>query len=126
MRAKFTDFCIYTIKHSDDLVKGRSGTFHENRAWVTGKRFLEEAKRSKKILPIVFAPAEWTVYLHGWAVLRKVVITPNGTDYTFEKLRLFKEPRPLKTDLMRWKDRGSLHENFIRPYAICRTPDFLA
>ena len=68
MRAKFTDFCIYTIKHSDDLVKGRSGTFHENRAWVTGKRLLDEAKLSKKVLPLVFCPAEGTKYLYAWAV----------------------------------------------------------
>ena len=96
MRAKFTGFCIYTIKHSDDLVKGRSGTFHENRAWVTGKRLLEEAKLSKKVLPIVFCPAEGTKYLYAWAVLRKVDITEQGTNYTFEKLKLFRNPPPLE------------------------------
>ena len=125
MRERFTDFCVYTIKHSDDLVQGRSGTFHEKRAWVTGKRLLEEAKRAKQVLPVVFCPAEGTKYLYAWAVLRKIDITEDGTNYTFEKLRLFRNPPPLKTTMKRKSDRKPLHRNFIRPYAICVTPAFL-
>jgi hypothetical protein len=125
MRTEFTDFCIYTIKHSDDLDKGRSGTFHENRAWVAGKRLLEEAKRAKQVLPVVFCPAEGTKYLYAWAVLRKIDITEDGTNYTFEKLKLFRNPPPLKTTMKKKSDRKPLHRNFIRPYAICVTPAFL-
>jgi hypothetical protein len=127
MAREFTDFCIYTIKHSDDLAKHRSGTFPEKRTWVTAQRLLDEARRSKpkKVLPIIFSPAEGTKHLYGWAVLRKIDFTPEGTSYTFEKLKRFKKPQPLQTALKKKSNRKPLHKNFIRPYAICFTPDFL-
>lgn len=92
---------------------------------MTGKRLLEEARRAKQVLPVVFCPAEGTKYLNAWAVLRKIDITEKGTNYAFEKLKLFRDPPPLKAALKRKSDRKSLHKNFIRPYAICVTPDFL-
>ncbi len=124
MATPFTDLCVYTIKHSDDLVAGRSGTFHENRPWTTARRLLDQASRQNESLPIVFAEAERTDNLVAWAVLKDVQVTEDGTDYTFSKLVRFKKPLQPKTAL-RKRNGEPLSENFIRPYAICRKPKFV-
>src|SRR6266404_6196161 len=122
-----TDLCIYTIKHSDDLraalaASGR-GTFSERKKWVRAKRLLEQAKRAGKHLPLIFAPAEGTFHLFGWAVLDEVVADDTST-YTFSELRLF-DPQPQKSTLKKASDGEPLGKWFIRPYAICQTPDYL-
>jgi hypothetical protein len=122
-----TDLCIYTIKHSDDLratlANGGRDTYTEGRKWVRAKQLLDEAKRTGKRLPVVFAPAEGTSDLFAWALLDEIV--PDETSrYTFSELRLF-DPQPHKTTLRKASDGEPLDEWFIRPYAICRTPDYL-
>lgn len=54
-----SDYCIYTIRHSDDLREARKkgGKYTERKRWVQGKLLLEAAQREGKRLPIVFAPA---------------------------------------------------------------------
>jgi hypothetical protein len=71
----------------------------------------------------VFAPAEGTRDLFAWAVLDEVI--PDETSsYTFSELRL-SDPQPHKTTLKKASDGKPLGEWFIRPYAICQTPNFL-
>jgi hypothetical protein len=122
-----TDFCIYTIKHSDDLraalSAGGRGTYTERKKWVRAKQLLEEAKRAGKRLPVIFAAAEGTFHLVAWGLLEEVV--PDETSsYTFSELRFF-EPQPHKSTLKKASDGEPLDEWFIRPYAICQTPDYL-
>lgn len=123
-----TDLCIYTIKHSDDLratvANGGSGSYTEGRRWARAKELLDAAKRTGKCLPIIFAPAEATRYLFGWALLDEIVPDEMST-YTFSGLRMF-DSRPLKTTLLKASDGEPLEEAFIRPYAICQTPHYLA
>ena len=88
-----TDLCMYAIKHSNDLLEGKSDTFHEKKRWASAKRLLDEAKRNKKQVPVIFSPAEETYHLCAWALLEKIDITRNGTSYTFSKLRRFKSPQ---------------------------------
>jgi hypothetical protein len=122
-----TDLCIYTIKHSDDLrasvANGGCGTYTERKKWVRAKQLLEEAKHAGKRLPVIFAPAEATRHLFAWAVL-EAVVPDKDSAYTFSGLRLF-EPQPLKTTLKKSSDGEPLDPLFIRPYAICCTPDYL-
>ena len=81
------------------------------------------AKRAGKRLPLIFAPAEGTFHLFAWALLEEVV--PDKTSsYTFSELRLF-DPQPHKSTLKKAKGGEPLDEWFIRPYAICQTPDYL-
>jgi hypothetical protein len=85
-----TDLCIYTIKHSDDLratlANGGRGTHTERKKWVRAKQLLDAAKGAGKRLPLIFAPAEGTFHLFGWALLDEVV--PDETSsYTFSDLR---------------------------------------
>lgn len=125
MATSFADFCVYTIKHSGDLAEGRSGTFHEQRAWTTARRILEQAARQNELVAVVFAEAERTDNLVAWAVLTDVQITGGGTDYTFSNLVRFKKPLRLKNAL-RKRNGEPLSENLIRPYAICGKPKFIA
>lgn len=123
MAASLAPLCIYTIKHSKDLVPGQTG-FSEGHRWVTAKRILDEARRRDESVAVVFAAAEKTDKLLAWALLDDIHVTPKGTDYTFSKLTRFKKPLRSKTDL-RKRDGEPLSQNFIRPYAICRKPKFV-
>ena len=122
-----TELCIYSIKHSDDLraaiAKGGRGTYTEQKTWTRAKKLLVEAKRAGKRLPVVFAPAEETSHLFVWALLDEVVPSKTST-YTFSELRKF-ESQLQKSTLSKDADGEPLDEGFIRPYAICRTPDYL-
>ena len=122
-----SELCVYTIKHSDDLratlANGGRGTYTERKKWVRAKQLLEEAKRTGKRLPVIFAPAEGTFQLFAWALLDEVV--PDETSsYTFSELRLF-DGQHHKSTLRKASDGEPLDEQFIRPYAICQTPDYL-
>jgi hypothetical protein len=125
MAVALADLCIYTIKHSDDLVEGLSDTFHEKKVWATAKRLLEEARGRQEALAVVFSPAEQTRDIVAWALLEAIDFTPDGTDYRFSNMKLLPEPRPRKTTL-RKRNGKPVSGNFIRPYAICRRPSFLA
>jgi hypothetical protein len=123
-----TDLCIYTIKHSNDLratlARGGSDTYTEQRNWVKGRQLLDEAKRTGRRLPIIFAPAEGTFRLFGWALLEDIV-PGASTTYSFSNLQQFNR-RPLKSTLRKASDGEPLERWFVRPYAICRTPARLA
>jgi hypothetical protein len=122
-----TDLCIYTIKHSDHLsasfAKGGRDKYTERKTWARAKQLLDEAKRAGKRLPVIFSPAEETTNLVAWALLDEVV--PGETsEYTFSELRPIDPPRD-KSTLKKASDGKPLDERFIRPYAICHTPDYL-
>jgi hypothetical protein len=121
-----SDYCIYTIRlstkfHSDENGKGKE---KEHKRWVTGKRLLEEAEHDGKRLPIVFARAERGGALLGWALLDKIIVDSKDTEYSFSAFQRFERHRHPKSSLKK-SDGKPLDENFIRPYAICRTPAFL-
>lgn len=121
------EHCIYTIKSSSDLegaaANGGYGRFQQRRNWQSGKRLLEEARRSGKRLPIVFAPAEATFRLFGWGLVDDIIPGPTTT-YSFSSMERFENP-PLKSTLKKARDGERLNKWFIRPYAICRTPTYL-
>lgn len=125
-----TENCIYTIRNSSHLRKshanGRCDEYEEDRNWKTGKRLLDEAHRSGRRLPIIFAPAEDTRQLFAWAFIDG--IAPGATTrYSFSELRLFADgDRPAKSTRRKASNGERLDKNFNRPYAICRTPSYLA
>ncbi|SRR5260370_40417177 len=126
MPQRFTDFCVYTIKHSRDLnvSTNKGNPFPEERSWATAERLLNEAKRDGSRLPVIFSPAESTDYLVAWALVETIDRTPTGIEYTFSNLKPFKA-KSLRKSKLKKRDGKPLSENFIRPYAICITPDFL-
>jgi len=119
--------CIYTIKHSDDLraalkSSGKT-TFTEGTHWSKANQLLKEAHDLGQQLPVVFAPAEGTRQLFGWASLDDIKLG-DVTEYTFSNLKAFQR-RPLKTTLKKHSDGQPVSPDYIRPYLICQTPDYL-
>lgn len=132
--------CIYTIKNKKDLDKayknGKSGSYTENKAWRTGLDHFIDAKNMGAYLPIVFADADSIWELLYWAKLTEVKILINTnkeikshdvTQYSFQDMKRYpkKDPPYNYTDLILDKTGERIQEGFIRPYAICRIPNYL-
>jgi hypothetical protein len=121
--------CVYTIAHLDKLKqavhkrKGRD-TFEERRRWMTGLKLLRAVKHAPLEVPILFGDANKCSRLVYWGVLRNISFRKKRTTYTFENLQRI--PRGHKTqELWLSKQNRKIAPRFIRPYAICRTPEFL-
>jgi len=126
---KYYEYCVYTIKHSNDLnasVFGmREGTFTEKNRWIEARKWLEGARSNGQELIIVFAPAENTRFLHSWGVLTEIHVNEDkSTTYSFKDLAVFVpyENGVYKHDLVLKATGKNIADDFIRPYALCRTP----
>lgn len=129
-RKAVLDTCVYTIVHSNQLDdtynKGGKGKFTEGKQWPTAKKLLLQAQRNNMDMLVIFAPAEATNNLVYHAKLTSITINEEKqTTYTFEDLTPFKKPLPQKMSLILASTGKQLHIDFIRPYALCKTPDTL-
>lgn len=126
MSKYFYNKCIYAIKHSNKLDKliGVSDESHieENKIWRSAYEMLDEARKIGKVVPVVFAPAETTEFLHSYAELINVEFQPErgGTIYTIKNLQKFKS-RLKKTSLVKL-DGNHILDSYIRSYCLCKTP----
>lgn len=126
-RALF-EFSIYTIAHPSKLSKAarsqRATEFPEARAWASGYRLWRKAKAADMAMPILLADATDCSRLLYWGILTKVMIGDNSTRYSvrgLKKINGLHSPQELIL-----KSTGKpIAPNFIRPYAICRTPSFI-
>ena len=130
---ELSPFCIYTIRSSrtltDDLERG-SGEFTEHKRWVGALGLLDRAKKTGQRLPLVFAHGECIDAVRYSAVIDDLDVSTadergNGTTtICFSDLRRLRTKQPLSA--LRLKSSGRpLSDDFIRPYAICHTPEFL-
>lgn len=126
-------FCIYTIKHSGDLERafnnGGAGKFTEGTNWRSGIELLNDGKEMNMTVPVIFSAAEATRKLLYWGILTDVRIENISehkytTTYMFKNLTAIKG-RKSKTDLVLRSTGKKVDDNFIKPYAICRTPEFI-
>jgi hypothetical protein len=123
----YSENCVYTIKHSEDieqvLVTTRQATFREYKNWSGAKKLLEAAQSDNKKLIILFSPAEATWFLHSWGIITAIKISEDHqyTDYSFENLEKFNADVE-KTKLILSNTSKNIDRNFIRPYALCKTP----
>ncbi len=119
--------CLYTIKHSSDLLlameNGGKGAFEVKTKMVMARTLLDQALDDGVQMPIIFAPAEDTRYLLGWAILEQLIVD-KSTRYTFSRLKFF-ERRLSKSLLRKASDGKPISKGFIYPYSICTTPRFL-
>ena len=123
----WTDRCVYTMKHSDDLeaayASGGKARWHESRGWKTGRE-LVEACAAEESVPIIFSAAERDSGLIFYARLDAVEVDEAGTTYEVSGLRSLADALPLSS-LTVASSGSPLPDSYIRPYAICRTPSFL-
>ena len=121
------EFSIYTIVLGDKLAKAasRSGTtrFTEARAWKTGYDLWSKSKAAGAVMPVVFADATDCSRLLYWGILTGIVIEDKTTRYSVKQMRKIKGQHSPQELLLR--TGKAIAPDFIRPYAICRTPSFL-
>lgn len=123
-----SEFCIYTMRKSDNLqyisLRDGTGKFIEKKIWRTGHALFQQAREEKKKMPIFFSAAEEDSGLIYFAFLESIEIGDSVTIYSFSDLNEIDETKPLSSLKLRSSQRP-LSDNYIRPYAICETPDFL-
>ena len=125
--------CVYTIVHTDRLkatyAAGGQGTFEEGRRWVTARRLLAVARDEGRRVPVLFAAAEHTADLiyFGWldGVMLGAVGAGPATTFRVSGLRPLPKPHPMKTSLVVASTGKHIPAFHIRPYVLCRTPEFL-
>jgi hypothetical protein len=125
----FSEHCIYTIVHINQLAKaareGGPTTFPESRAWVTGQQLWQQARAAGLGFPVLFGDATDCSRLEYWGLLTGVEIKDKATSYIVDRVR----PLPgshTPQELVLRRTGEHIAPNFIRPYAICRTPAFLS
>jgi hypothetical protein len=127
--AILTDFCVYTIVSRDRLDPvardGKPLVARTTRIWRDAHTLRKEAVASRKDLPILLGDAKDCSQLLYWGVLQKIELGANHTKYTVDRLRRL--PRPHKPQELVLRSTGKhIAPGFIRPYALCHTPQFLA
>jgi hypothetical protein len=131
--SELSPFCIYTIRHSRNLAsdheQGGSGKFTERKRWTGALGLLDRARKVGQQLPIVFAAGEtidgviYSAFIDDLDVSQADECRNGTTTIRFSGLRPLPKKRPLSS--LRLKSSGQqLSDGFIRPYAICYTPDF--
>jgi len=131
LMSNLSPFCVYTMRHSAELdaqtkIRGPH-VLRERKPWKTGHQLWDQARRAGEVMPIVFSGAEDDTGLIYWATIEEVQIDEanRATTCTYSGLRPIIPARPISSLRLRTGDRP-LSEEFIRPYAICRTPAFIA
>jgi hypothetical protein len=126
-----SSFCIYTMQHSAKLhAEARTSKAHvltEGKAWTTGHLLWDQARRSDELMPVIFSGAEDDTGLIYWATIDEITIDEEDrtTTCTYLNLKAITPAKPKSSLRLRSTGRP-LSEDFIRPYAICHTPAFLA
>jgi hypothetical protein len=122
------EFSIYTIVHPDKLAKAasrkRSVSFLEEKAWKTGYLLWIKSKAAGTEMSVVFGDATDCSRLLFWGILTGVAIEDKTTRYSVKQMRKIKG-RHSPQELLLKSTGKNVAPNFIRPYAICRTPSFL-
>jgi hypothetical protein len=125
-----SQFCIYTILHTETLNKffhdGGDGEAKENTTWKEGQRLFLEAQKKGLQMPIVFAAADVEGGLLYSAILKGVQVDEDesSTTYKFTDMKPLAD-KPSRSSLTLKSSGKSLSEDYIRPYAICYTPSFI-
>jgi hypothetical protein len=119
-------FAIYVNASSERLCSASRGVapslvITEKKRWVTGYKLFLEARDRGEELPLIFAQYASLTF---WAVARDITIGQSTTDHQFAHLAPLHGRRP--SDLVVASTGAPLPDEFIRSYAIVRTPDFLS
>jgi len=123
-------YCIYTLLHSDELhrqaAEGGRHSLTEQKAWKTGSQLWAEAEQSGERMPIVFSGADVETGLFYWATIDDITVDYENrhTICSYSNLREI-TPRRKRSQLQLRDGNRKLSDDYIRSYAICKTPSFL-
>lgn len=127
MRDGLYKFCISTIADRtslEPLAARGDGELFERKPWKTGKELFNDACGIGARMPVIFSDAahdcETLLY---WAVLRGIDSDEKGTWFRFDDIKRIGRHR--RQELVLMNAGRKIRPHFIRPYAICHTPDWL-
>jgi hypothetical protein len=123
-----SDYCVSTIVRGDLLKeaarKGRPVTFTEGKPWVTGRDLWQAARAARLGMPVLLSDARHCSRLLYWGLLTSIELGGGSTSYRVDKVRRLKGKHTRQELILRSTGR-QVAANFIRPYAIVETPEFL-
>lgn len=131
IRTKLFESCIFTISHTSALeeISGgdRRGELIEGKPWIKGNKLLDEARRSGKRLPLIFAAADHGGGLIYWAAIDDITLHTGKrprTSVSFSALQPLAKQWP-KHSLKKLSNDKPLSDHHIHGYVPCHTPRFL-
>jgi hypothetical protein len=110
-------------KLAEAVGRTNSTEFSEGHPWVTGYDLWRKADAAGEPMPVVADAADCSRLLY-WGILTKVVIEGKNTRYSVKDVRKI-EGKHVPQELELKSTGKKIAPNFIRPYAICKTPLFL-
>jgi hypothetical protein len=124
-----SEFCVYTIVDGKRLrllaKQPTAHTFPERKRWVTAERLWQRATSIAEVMPVLFADATQCDRLLFWGILTDVQVSDAGTQYTVDRLRKIVGNHSPQELVLRESGK-QIAAHFIKPYALCRTPSFVA
>lgn len=125
--AQLSDFSIYTMRHSKTLgsqcEKRGQHILTERKRWVSGDKLFDYAMAAGHRMPLLLSGAEADTGVIFWALIDELAV--NGvTNCRYSELRRVEPARPLSSLILKSTGKA-MSDDYIRPYAICRTPDWL-
>ena len=117
--------CLYTIKSKTQLDEvardGTSFAFTINMPWAGAKAEFAKAKQAGEEYIALFSDAAQTDKIYHLGIVASIEVDKT-TRIEFSKIMPV-ENEIWKSDLVKLSG-GNISKNFIRPYSLCRTPDF--
>jgi hypothetical protein len=118
--------CLYTIRNKmqlDEAVeKGTRFAFTINMSWSGAKAEFETATQEGKDYITLFANAAQTDQIHHVGYVESIETSNKTTRIEFSQII------PVQNKIWKWDieklSGGKISKNFIRPYSLCKTPDF--
>jgi hypothetical protein len=107
------------------MQKGEQFELLQNRAFKTARELLEEASIVGEVMPLIFSNAANCKRLIFWGELIDIEVYDKPTQSRLVFGPLSRITGRLTQDLILRSEKRSIAENFIRPYAVCITPDWL-
>jgi len=121
-------FCVSTIIDKKEIKKflaQGNGAFTENKTWKMARTLFLESQQIGARMPLILSDAAHdSEKLLCWAVLRKIELSGDRTTVEFDGVKKIQGNRG-RTDLTLRSTGRPIAPMFIKPYAICVTPDFL-
>jgi hypothetical protein len=123
-----SDYCVYTIVHPDRLAeaqrRGRAATFSEAKPWINGLKLWQKAQKAGIGMPVLLGDATDCSQLLCWGLLTQVEVSDSGTSFTVDRVRRLADCHEPQELVLRSTGKH-IAPHFIKPYAICETPDFV-
>lgn len=120
-------YCIYTIRHKQELDKvfagKRADSFTENKIWREGYNIFQNAQKQNMVVPLFLGAADQESGIIYVALIDSIEISADKkTTITYSQLTRINNPRPKNTLVLK-KAKRPLSDKFIRNYAVCCTSD---